>query len=170
MGGGKRFLEAIGLSVTDKPEEEEGLQTRPQGRRTIERNEPMPREDNNNQTLFGEQRKGPVLVHRQDQAFKKMYNFTVSSNVDIEKAINILKENKPMVINLQNLDSETGQRALDTLSGAVFALDSNLQRVARKVFLVTPSDMEIDGNIDREDMKNNFFFSEVQNSDQNELD
>ena len=43
-----------------------------------------------------------------------------------------------MIVNLQNSDTDLSKRLIDFASGLTYALDGGMQRVADKVFLLTP--------------------------------
>ncbi len=49
----------------------------------------------------------------------------------------------PVIINLQGADTELSKRLIDFASGLTYALDGSMQRVADKVFLLTPRDVEL---------------------------
>ncbi len=51
---------------------------------------------------------------------------------------NHLKERKPIVINLENVDNPTSRRIVDFLSGAVYALDGSIKKVSNGIFLIAP--------------------------------
>ena len=51
---------------------------------------------------------------------------------------NHLKAKKPVVINLEGLDKSVAKRIVDFLSGTVFALDGNIQKVAAGIFFIAP--------------------------------
>ena len=69
-----------------------------------------------------------------------------------------LKNNKPIVVNLENLEKEEAQRIIDFLSGAVYALDGNIQKVSNGIFLVAPQNVDIMGDL-KEELKNKGVFS-----------
>ena len=48
-----------------------------------------------------------------------------------------------MIINLQNSDTALAKRLIDFASGLTYALDGGMQRIADKVFLLTPRDVEL---------------------------
>lgn len=54
-----------------------------------------------------------------------------------------LKSNKPVVINLENLDKDFAQRILDFLSGGVCALDGNVQKVSTGIFVIAPPNVDL---------------------------
>lgn len=61
-----------------------------------------------------------------------------------------LKEKKPVVVNLEKLDKETARKIVDFLSGAVYALDGNMQKVANGILLLVPYTMGIMGDFSDE--------------------
>ena len=61
-----------------------------------------------------------------------------------------LKEKKPVVVNLEKLDKETARKIVDFLSGAVYALDCNMQKVANGILLLVPYTMGIMGDFSDE--------------------
>lgn len=62
---------------------------------------------------------------------------------DIQKLIIRLKNNQGIIIDLSDTESALAQRMLDFLSGAVFALDGGIDRVDNKMYVMTPSGVEI---------------------------
>ncbi|PIU63273.1 MAG: cell division protein SepF [Armatimonadetes bacterium CG07_land_8_20_14_0_80_40_9] len=54
-----------------------------------------------------------------------------------------LKGRQAVVINLQDVDSETARRIVDFTSGVIYALDGRLQKVNESIFLFTPSNVNI---------------------------
>ncbi len=63
-----------------------------------------------------------------------------------------LKNKKPVVINLENLNKETAQRVVDFLSGSVYGLDGDIQKVSSGIFLIAPNNVDIMGEF-RDEMK-----------------
>jgi len=56
-----------------------------------------------------------------------------------------LKSKKPVIVNLESISKETAQRVVDFLSGAVYALDGEIQKVSAGIFLVAPSNVDVMG-------------------------
>ncbi len=57
-----------------------------------------------------------------------------------------LKTKSPVVINLEALEKEVTRRIVDFLSGAVYALEGNIQKISNGIFLVTPYNVSILGD------------------------
>jgi len=65
---------------------------------------------------------------------------------DAKDAADHLKNRKPIVANLEKLDNETTRRVVDFLSGAVYGVGGKIQNVSNRIFLITPSNVEVTGN------------------------
>ncbi|TCO78961.1 cell division protein SepF [Marinisporobacter balticus] len=68
-----------------------------------------------------------------------------------------LKNRKPVIINLENLDGELAKKIFDFVSGAVYALDGSIQKVSKGIFILAPNNVDISGNIN-EELKNKALF------------
>ncbi|HET9214105.1 MAG TPA: cell division protein SepF [Gaiellaceae bacterium] len=53
------------------------------------------------------------------------------------------KDAVPVIVNLQGTDAELSKRLIDFSSGLTYALNGSMQRVADKVFLLTPRNVEV---------------------------
>ncbi|GAF15158.1 FtsZ-interacting protein related to cell division [Bacillus sp. JCM 19046] len=65
-----------------------------------------------------------------------------------------LKNRKAVVINLQRIDREQALRVVDFLSGTVYAIGGDIQKLGPSIFLCTPDNVEITGSIS--DLANQF--------------
>lgn len=54
-----------------------------------------------------------------------------------------LKNNKTVVVNLENADYEDGRKIFDFLNGAVYALDGTIQKISENVFILAPSTVDV---------------------------
>jgi cell division inhibitor SepF len=54
-----------------------------------------------------------------------------------------LMSSQPVIVNLQVADRELMRRMIDFCSGVTYALGGKMERVADKVFLVTPSNVKV---------------------------
>jgi cell division inhibitor SepF len=62
---------------------------------------------------------------------------------DAQQIADKFKQSIPVILNLQNADTELSKRLIDFASGLTYALDGGMQRVADKVFLLTPRNVEV---------------------------
>ena len=58
-----------------------------------------------------------------------------------------LKNKRATIVNLQRIDRESGIRIIDFLSGTVYALGGDIQRIGTDIFLCTPENVEVSGEI-----------------------
>lgn len=59
-----------------------------------------------------------------------------------------LKNYRPVIVNLEKMPAEEARRLLDFLSGAVFALGGQVSRVSNGIFVFTPSNIDLSGDLD----------------------
>ena len=62
---------------------------------------------------------------------------------DAQQIADKFKEGVPVILNLQTTDQELSKRLIDFASGLTYALNGGMQRVADKVFLLTPRNVEV---------------------------
>jgi cell division inhibitor SepF len=62
---------------------------------------------------------------------------------DARQIADRLMSNQPVIVNLQVSDRELMRRMIDFCSGVAYALNGKMERVADKVFLVTPSNVKV---------------------------
>ncbi len=62
---------------------------------------------------------------------------------DAQQIADRFKDQVPVILNLQSADNELSKRLIDFASGLTYALDGSMQRVADKVFLLTPRNIEV---------------------------
>jgi|SRR5687768_14951831 len=62
---------------------------------------------------------------------------------DAQQVADRFKDSIPVILNLQNSDTDLSKRLIDFASGLTYALDGGMQRIADKVFLLTPRNVEV---------------------------
>jgi cell division inhibitor SepF len=62
---------------------------------------------------------------------------------DAQQIADRFKQGMPVILNLQGADAELSKRLIDFTSGLTYALNGGMQRVADKVFLLTPRNVEV---------------------------
>ncbi len=62
---------------------------------------------------------------------------------DAQQIADKFKDAVPVILNLQSSDAELSKRLIDFASGLTYALEGGMQRVADKVFLLTPRNVEV---------------------------
>jgi cell division inhibitor SepF len=62
---------------------------------------------------------------------------------DVQEVGDKFKDSVPVILNLQNADHDLSKRLIDFVSGLTYALDGGMQRIADKVFLLTPEGVQL---------------------------
>ena len=66
---------------------------------------------------------------------------------DAREITETLLSGRTVILNLEGLDLEIAQRIIDFTSGATFAINGNLQKISNYIFLVTPTNVDISGDL-----------------------
>ncbi|KXO17178.1 cell division protein SepF [Peptoniphilus sp. GNH] len=67
-----------------------------------------------------------------------------------------LRDNKAVVLNFEQLDVDVKRQIFDFVSGALYALDGEISKVNKDIFILAPYNVEIDGL--KDELKNNGVF------------
>ncbi len=86
-----------------------------------------------------------VLNIHSNQQFKVMIvqpeNFE-----DAREISEHLKNKKPVIVNLEEIQKETAQRIVDFLSGTIYALNGNIRKISRDILIIAPNNVDITGD------------------------
>jgi cell division inhibitor SepF len=58
-----------------------------------------------------------------------------------------LKNRRAVVVNLQRIEQDQARRIVDFLSGTVYAIGGDIQKIGSNIILCTPDNVEVSGNI-----------------------
>lgn len=97
--------------------------------------------------LPGPEERQPVKVHL---VVPKNFN-------DAQLIADKFKAEVPVILNLQGSETELAKRLIDFSSGLSYALDGGMQKVADKVFLLTPKNVEVSAEERQRLMEKGFF-------------
>lgn len=100
-----------------------------------------------------------------DSSLGKVVNFQTSVQMEVvviqpetyDEAQDIcdhIKSQRPVIINLENMDRNIAQRIMDFVSGSCYTLNGNLQRVTNNIFIIAPENIDVAGDF-REELKSN---------------
>ena len=70
-----------------------------------------------------------------------------TSMEDSREITETLLSGRSVVLNMEGLNVDTAQRIIDFTGGSTYAIGGNLQKVAGNIFVVTPPNVEISGDI-----------------------
>lgn len=81
------------------------------------------------------------------QESSKMCLFEPRVFSDTQDIADELKNRRATLVNLQRIDKVSAKRIIDFLSGTVYAIGGDIQRVGSNIFLCTPDNVEVAGSI-----------------------
>lgn len=100
-------------------------------------------------------RNSKVVSMQQPQQIKMQ----ISKPTSFEQAneiISQLKSKNSVVINLEYVSKEVGRRIVDVVSGAVEALDGNMEKVSNSIFVIAPYNYDIENQFSKEKSEGKF--------------
>jgi cell division inhibitor SepF len=80
---------------------------------------------------------------------------------DAQQIADRFKASIPVILNLQGADTGLSKRLIDFSSGLTYALDGSMQRVADKVFLLTPRNVELSAEERARALERGGFFNQA---------
>lgn len=78
---------------------------------------------------------------------------------DAQKIADQFKQGAPVIVNFQTTDGDLAKRLIDFASGLTYGVDGSMSRIADKVFLLTPPDVEVSDE-DRSAIAESGFFNQ----------
>lgn len=87
----------------------------------------------------------------------KLVVYEPSKYEEAPKMVEDLKNRKIVVINLEEMEIEPKKQIFDFLNGSIYALDGNIQKVSKDIFILAPNNVEIDARL-KEELKNKGIF------------
>lgn len=120
-------------------EEEEVMET------TVNENN----ENNENITPITSKKNKVVNIHHTASQMKVVL-YEPNTFEESCKIVDNLKNRKPVVVNLENLDPELARKIFDFLSGSIYALDGSIQKISHGIFILAPNNVDIAGKPNEE--------------------
>ncbi len=86
-----------------------------------------------------------------NQQQMKVVIYEPTSYDDAPTIVESLKNRRAVVVNLENIhDAEVSKTIFHFLNGAIFAMDGDIRKISKAIFVLAPSNIDIDGNIKKE--------------------
>ena len=96
-----------------------------------------------NVSFFGRGKKSSKVVAMPQQQI--MMKIAKPTNFDqVDEIIQQLKDKNAVVINLEYVSKDVARRIVDVITGAVQALDGNIEKVSNSIFLIAPNNYNIE--------------------------
>lgn len=140
------FPEQEARAATPRPQEEleQSYRERPNVRRL------GPRRRDEFDEIFGDDepvgagaRSTPIRAVETRSQQMQVHLVVPKSFNDAQQIADKFKATVPVILNLQSAETDLAKRLIDFASGLTYALDGGMQRVADKVFLLTPRNVEV---------------------------
>ena len=147
----KKKLVDFGILENEEEElEEEAVES------IFKSKEPVVKEPKESKENLAAPKKGKIVnIHTTTQL--KVVVVQPAAFEDSKEIADHLKTKKPIVVNLENIDREVAKRIIDFLSGAVYSLDGNIQKISNGIFLIVPYNMGIMGDF-KDELRNKVAF------------
>ena len=106
--------------------------------------------------LFGgnkEEENDEIEYKRSERTFKetasnnKMILFEPRAYSESQQIADYLKNNSAVVVKLQRVTPDQAKRIVDFLSGTLYAINGDLQKLGGGIFLCTPHNINVEGKI-----------------------
>ncbi len=130
----KKTLEFIGLG-----DEDDNIDIEPMN----DKEEEKAKEKKNDAYSVSPKKNKVVNIHTTTQL--KVVVYTPNSFDNAKEIADHLKAKKPVVINLENVETPVARRIVDFLTGSVYAVDGSIQKIAERIFLIAPYNVGIMG-------------------------
>lgn len=75
---------------------------------------------------------------------------------DVQPIVDHLKNRRPVILNMEEIEKSLARRITDFVGGAVYALDGAVQKVSTSIMLFTPANVEV-SIPPRAELKDDFF-------------
>jgi len=148
------------LGVEPQQEQDEDIENE-----YVEADSMQETEEEEDRKLWG--RRNNKVVNMPQAGQVKMVICQPTTFEQSESICTLLKEKKSIIVNLEYVNKDVARRIVDVVSGAVHALDGNLQKVSNSIFLVAPFNYDITNEMAREEIKNKLSVSWIRNNANN---
>lgn len=95
----------------------------------------------------GQEKKNVVSLTSMQQATTKVVLAEPRSYNEAQEIADNIVNRRAVVINLQRVDHQQAKRIVDFLSGTVYAVNGNIQKLGSETFLCTPDNVDVSGTI-----------------------
>jgi cell division inhibitor SepF len=111
-------------------------------------------DDDNLDEVYEDKRKKntPVISLQHAQKQMKVVVMEPFTFEDAQGIADNLKNRRPVIVNLEDVEKDMAKRIVDFISGTTYALNGSMQKVGNGIFLFVPSNIDIAGEF-KEDSK-----------------
>lgn len=103
-----------------------------------------PEKDNNRQVMSLMSSKNNSTTVQREQ---KIMVFDPSVFSDVKNIGKMILNGRAVIVNFRKMDENQIHRVIDFLSGLIFAVNGDMQRIGEKIFLCIPKNFKIEGDL-----------------------
>ena len=89
-------------------------------------------------------------IKEADKTGNKMILLEPRAYSESQQIVDHLKNRNTVVVNLKRVTSDQAKRIVDFLSGTIYAIGGDIQKIGGGIFLCTPNNVNIQGSISDE--------------------
>lgn len=149
MAIGDSFRKLIGIEENDDEFTEEELE---EARQAVLEAEEEEREVRKRPSYFAKPEPQPTPAQQMVRTMTGQQTVVViepKSFDECPKLVDGLKGRRPVILNLENVETETARKIFDFLSGAAYALNGTVKKIANNIFIFAPENISISQNEER---------------------
>lgn len=94
-----------------------------------------------------------TAVEEESMRKNKMILFEPRAYSESSQIVDYLKNRNTVVVNLKRVTPDQAKRIIDFLTGALYAMNGNLQKLGGGIFLCAPNNVNIEGKITDDTVK-----------------
>lgn len=155
MGFAESIKKVIGIEELDEDE----MITEEEVNAAKEKIAKEPRRPYISDTMTTDKKPKPPMSSSSSKSSDKRFSVTNSSAFKLvliepkafeecPKLVDSLRGRRPVIINLEKLETEVARKIFDFMSGATYALSGNVQKVANNIFIFAPENVDISSSQD----------------------
>lgn len=103
-----------------------------------------PEKDNDRQVMSLMSSKNNSTTVQREQ---KIMVFDPSVFSDVKNIGKMILNGRAVIVNFRKMDENQIHRVIDFISGLIFAVNGDMQRIGEKIFLCTPKNFKIEGDL-----------------------
>lgn len=142
-----RFQNWFYLDEEEEQHVESKKQEKPREEQRVVKEQPRRPKSQRPQAVKEEQSTARVVSLQSAQKSSKVVLVEPRVYAEAQDISEQLKNKRAVVVNLQRIDRDQGIRIIDFLSGTVYALGGDIQRIGTDIFLCVPDNVEVAGAI-----------------------
>lgn len=103
------------------------------------------------------QKKNIVNLSTVQQPSGKVELCEPKSYDEVQDVTDHLLNRRTIIVNLQRLETQEAMRIVDFLSGTVYAIKGDIQKIGKAIFICTPDNVDLSGQISQHDKSEEYF-------------